>query len=75
MCSQNGTPCKKDCSDGLCGRIPEISATGLYIELKGGSTWFRPADRKEVFEVLDMIGEKSYRLVAGNTGHGKDNHI
>lgn len=40
-------------------------------KLQDGSTWYRVADKKEIFEVLDMADDNAYMIVGGNTAHGK----
>jgi hypothetical protein len=37
-----------------------------------GAQWFKVTEVDEIFEIFDKVGNVSYRIVAGNTGQGKE---
>ncbi|KAK9512029.1 hypothetical protein O3M35_000556 [Rhynocoris fuscipes] len=67
----SGKSCTEKCkSNGLNGCSSDILAKSLAFSLQDGAQWYRPLSVKEVFEIFDMIGSKTYRFIAGNTGQG-----
>ncbi|BES97397.1 2 iron, 2 sulfur cluster Hypothetical protein [Nesidiocoris tenuis] len=63
----NGSTCGNKC----CGSAaPNLPGRSVLLTLENGAAWYRPISLKEVCELFDMIGEKSYRFVAGHTGQG-----
>jgi hypothetical protein len=40
-----------------------------------GAQWFKVTKVEEIFEIFDKVGDVSYRIVAGNTGQGKEHLI
>ena len=73
VCPKNGKTCSGKC-DEICHTnvVTDITMPiqSLKFQLQDTSEWYRPVTKKEVFEILDMIGDKSYRYIAGNTGQG-----
>lgn len=49
--------------------IPK-EVSSIHLQLKG-SQWFKVTKLEEIFDIFDKIGDVPYRLVAGNTGQGK----
>uniref|UniRef100_A0A0K8S633 Xanthine dehydrogenase n=2 Tax=Lygus hesperus TaxID=30085 RepID=A0A0K8S633_LYGHE len=64
----DGTSCGNKCGTIVCP--PKAPKTRVFLNLKGGESWYRPVAVKEIFELFDMIGDASYQFVVGNTGHG-----
>jgi uncharacterized membrane protein len=50
--------------------IPTADVSPIHLQLKGAQ-WFKVTEVDEIFEIFDKIGDVPYRLVAGNTGQGK----
>lgn len=44
--------------------------SSVHLQLKG-SQWFKVRKVEEIFEIFNKVGDVPYRLVAGNTGQGK----
>ncbi|KAL1140403.1 hypothetical protein AAG570_000335 [Ranatra chinensis] len=75
MCPKLDKTCEGKCGQTCHTNYPLTNVTlptkSLRFQLKdNGAEWYRPSSKKEVFEIFDMIEDKTYRLVAGNTGHG-----
>ncbi|CAH1401638.1 unnamed protein product [Nezara viridula] len=74
ICPNTGESCYTGSCNNSCSRSTTVSLpspnVGLHFQLQDGASWYRPSKRQEVFEVFDMIGDKRYRFVAGNTGQG-----
>lgn len=49
--------------------IPKETSS-ICLQLKG-SQWFKVTKIEEIFDIFDKVGDVPYRLVAGNTGQGK----
>lgn len=43
----------------------------LRINLSDGRVWFKVANVRDIFDILNVEGYDSYMLVGGNTGKGK----
>ena len=43
----------------------------IHLQLQGAQ-WFKVTKVEEIFEIFDKVGDVSYRIVAGNTGQGKE---
>jgi hypothetical protein len=46
----------------------------IHLQLQGAQ-WFKVTNVGEIFEIFDKVGDVSYRIVAGNTGQGKEHLI
>ncbi|XP_014254822.1 xanthine dehydrogenase-like [Cimex lectularius] len=64
----SGGSCNQKCSSAQSTAI--MPPSSLHFELENGSAWYRPLSVKEIMEIFDMIEDKTYRLIAGNTGQG-----
>ncbi|KAF6204368.1 hypothetical protein GE061_002709 [Apolygus lucorum] len=73
-CGQKCGPATEEIDGGwtVCNNLddPLPNSNNLLVTLQDGLIWRKPTSVKEVFELLDQIGDKSYRMVAGNTGPG-----
>ncbi|KAF6204371.1 hypothetical protein GE061_002712 [Apolygus lucorum] len=59
------------CASRCCGKSkPVLPSKSVVVRMENGTTWYRPISVKEICEVFDMIGDQSYRFVAGHTGQG-----
>jgi hypothetical protein len=54
--------------------IPGQFVSPIHLRLQGAQ-WFKVAKVDEIFEIFDKVGDVSYRIVAGNTGQGKEHLI
>uniref|UniRef100_A0A0A9YHM8 Indole-3-acetaldehyde oxidase n=1 Tax=Lygus hesperus TaxID=30085 RepID=A0A0A9YHM8_LYGHE len=86
MCPKSGKICNGSSCGEKCGPATEEidggwtvchnkddalpNSNNVLVGLQDGSIWRKPSSTKEVFELFDQIGDKSYRMVAGNTGPG-----
>ncbi|XP_073980918.1 uncharacterized protein isoform X2 [Rhodnius prolixus] len=74
VCPKNGKSCNGESCSLTCGVYLQNDLTplaqSLAFVLKDGSRWYRPESVKEIFEIMDMIGSKSSRYIAGNNGQG-----
>ncbi|PSN29310.1 hypothetical protein C0J52_27752 [Blattella germanica] len=75
LCPRTGKTCSGKCSDNedhdIYHKKDIMGCADSTIYIKNGDIeWFRVTDLKEVFDVFDRIGDKPYRIVAGNTGQG-----
>jgi hypothetical protein len=43
----------------------------IHLQLQGAQ-WLKVTKVDEIFEIFDKVGDVSYRIVAGNTGQGKE---
>jgi hypothetical protein len=78
MCPKSGKRCSGDCSDHevymRCNGteiIPGQGISPIHLQLQGAE-WFKVTKVEEIFEIFDKVGDVSYRIVAGNTGQGKE---
>jgi hypothetical protein len=81
MCPKSGKRCSGDCSDHevymSCNGteiIPGQGISPIHLQLQGAE-WFKVTKVEEIFEIFDKVGDVSYRIVAGNTGQGKERLI
>ncbi|KAF6211819.1 hypothetical protein GE061_012334 [Apolygus lucorum] len=78
--NQCGTKCCKEgpCGISMCGQDAvlnfaelALAPKSIKIEFTGINTkWYKVTTVFEVLQVLDLIGESSYMLMAGNTSRG-----
>ena len=54
--------------------IPRQFVSPIHLRLQGAQ-WFKVTNVDEIFEIFDKVGNVSYRIVAGNTGQGKEHLI
>jgi len=54
--------------------IPRQFVSPIHLQLQGAQ-WFKVTKVDEIFEIFDKVGDVSYRIVAGNTGQGKEHLI
>jgi hypothetical protein len=54
--------------------IPRKFVSPIHLQLQGAQ-WFKVTKVDEIFEIFDKVGDVSYRIVAGNTGQGKEHLI
>jgi hypothetical protein len=54
--------------------IPKKLVSPIYLQLQGAQ-WFKVTGVDDIFEIFDKVGDVSYRIVAGNTGQGKEHLI
>ena len=54
--------------------IPGQFVSPIHLQLQGAQ-WFKVTKVDEIFEIFDKVGDVSYRIVAGNTGQGKEHLI
>jgi hypothetical protein len=53
---------------------PRQFVSSIHLQLQGAQ-WFKVTKVNEIFEIFDKVGNVSYRIVAGNTGQGKEHLI
>lgn len=73
LCKKN-TVCAKKCNDRVwCYLTKEDAVAKSKIEktLKDGKMWYCVEKVSDIFEILELEGDDSYMLVAGNTAKGK----
>lgn len=71
MCP-NGTPFQDDCEQ-RC-EVEDVflkCCKSVKVTCADGGSWYRPANKEEIFEILQMCPDNGYRFVGGNTAHGK----
>jgi len=80
-CPKSGKRCTGNCNsheDGMNCNGSEIIlgqfVSPIHLELQGAQ-WFKVAKVDEIFEIFDKVGDVSYRIVAGNTGQGKEHLV
>ena len=80
-CPKSGKRCSGNCNGHEAGMIcngPEIIprqfVSSIHLRLQGAQ-WFKVTNVDEIFEIFDKVGDVSYRIVAGNTGQGKEHLI
>jgi hypothetical protein len=54
--------------------IPRQSVSPIHLQLQGAQ-WFKVTKVDEIFDIFDKVGDVSCRIVAGNTGQGKEHLI
>jgi len=54
--------------------IPRKFVPPIHLQLQGAQ-WFKVTKVDEIFEIFDKVGDVSYRIVAGNTGQGKEHLV
>jgi hypothetical protein len=54
--------------------VPRQFVSSIHLQLQGAQ-WFKVTKVDEIFEIFDKVGNVSYRIVAGNTGQGKEHLI
>jgi len=54
--------------------VPRQFVSPVHLRLQGAQ-WFKVTKVEEIFEIFDNVGDVSYRIVAGNTGQGKEHLI
>jgi uncharacterized membrane protein len=81
ICPKNGKTCFGNCSDNEghmnCSGteiIHQQAILPIHLQLKGAQ-WFKVTEVVEIFGIFDKVGNVPYRLVAGNTGQGKQHAV
>ena len=80
-CPKSGKRCYENCNGHENGMncngpefIPGQFVSPIHLQLQGAQ-WFKVTKLEEIFEIFDKVGDVSYRIVAGNTGQGKEQLI
>jgi len=80
-CPKSGKRCYENCNGHEVGMncngpeiIPRKYVSPIHLQLQGAQ-WFKVTKLDEIFEIFDKVGDVSYRIVAGNTGQGKEQLI
>lgn len=79
ICPKTEEICKGLCHNQIrCQPIDYLNDYDLLyednfcLELKNNIKWYKILNTREIFEIFDMIADsQTYKLVAGNTAHGK----
>lgn len=73
ICDKKDNSCnRKQCDDNTWCIVnkEDVNKTRTAINLKDGRVWYSVETLADIFEILELEGDDSYMLVAGNTAKG-----
>lgn len=63
ICPKTGIICENPCTT--------VDSKPVYVHFDAKSAWYKVYSIQNILEIFKVNGNKTYRLVAGNTGRGK----